>query len=87
MDDFIYLPTELEHNLVVNASENIHLVAHHTNATLEIDIFQDVIDFIIRTIRFYTWKHGLFVGRIQQDLVLETTKNILFEILLVVKNH
>ena len=78
---------EMENGLVVDTAKHIHLIAHHADTTLKINVFHQVFDGIIGTIRLHAGIHRLFVGRVHQHLVLVTAQNGLVEVPPFVKRH
>ena len=78
---------EMENGFVVDTAKHIHLIAHHADTTLKINVFHQVFDGVIGTIRLHARIHRLFVGRVHQHLVLVTAQNGLVEMPPFVKCH
>ena len=84
---FRAVSAEMEHCLVVDAAKHFHHVAHHADATFEVDIPQQVRDMVVGTIGFHARIHGPFIRSIGQDLVLKTAQDILVEVVALEEMH
>ena len=84
--DLLAALAEMENGFFADAAKHIHLVAHHTNTTLEVDIVHQVRNGIIRTIRPHARKHRFLVRRVHQHFVLITAQDVLIEMLAFVEN-
>ena len=84
--DFALLLAEMENRLVIDAAKHLHLIAHHAYTAFIVNVFHQVRDEIIRAIGPDAGIHRLFIGRVDEDFVFITTKDILAEMPPLVEN-
>ena len=70
--DFTMIPIELENRFVIHAAKHVNLISHHSDATFKIDVFQYVINLIIRAIGTNARKKSLVLRRVQHHLILKS---------------
>ena len=86
-NDLLAALMKTERGLVVHAAKHIDLVAHHTDASLKIDVPHEVGDLVVGTIGLHSGEHSLFVGRVHEYLVFVAAQDVLLEMAAFVEDH